>query len=248
MDKLESYLQEYIKPARTGVKTHYNCQECQDTGWIISFQDGHEIMRRCGCYAVKRAKELMEKSGLSKEFLGKSFNSFDTRGEPVLANAKNKAVNYARNFRETRHCRHNSIMFCGQPGSGKTHLGTAICSSLMAMGIPVVYMPYRNVMTKIKQNIADETAYIKALGVYMDAPVLYIDDLLKGKLTETDVNVMYELINYRYMNNLPLIISTEKDLEGLLLFDEATGSRIIEMCGENIACIKGKQFNYRMAL
>ncbi len=250
MDKLEMWLKAHPKaPKAEGeapVQKNYGCKECQDTGWIISCQDGHEVMRSCVCYAVKRAKELMEKSGLSKEFLKKSFNSFDTREEPVLASAKNKAVNYVKNFKETRHGRHNSIMFCGQPGCGKTHLGTSICSSLITMGIPVIYMPYRNAMTRIKQNIADEAAYLKALGVYTDAPVLYIDDLLKGKLTETDINVMYELINYRYMNNLPLIISTEKDLEGLLVFDEATGSRIIEMCGENIVRIKGKEFNYRM--
>lgn len=251
MDKLDLYLREHAKltrPERTvTVPAHYKCQECRDTGWITSFQDGYEVVRRCGCYTVGRARELMEKSGLSREFLKKSFNSFDTRKEPVLVNAKNKAVGYVKNFKETRHCRHNSIMFCGQPGSGKTHLGTAICSSLMSMGIPVVYMPYRNAMTKIKQHILDEAAYSKELVRYMDAPVLYIDDMLKGKLTETDVNVMYEIINYRYMNSLPLIISTEKDLEGLLVFDEATGSRIIEMCGDNIACIKGKEFNYRMS-
>ena len=137
-------------------------------------------------------------------------------------------------------------MFCGQPGSGKTHLGTAICSSLAREGIPVIYMPYRNSMTKIKQNIASETEYSRETRRYMEASVLYIDDMLKGKLTETDVNVMYEIINYRYMNNLPLIISTEKDLEGLLLFDEATGSRVIEMCRGNIAFLEGRGLNYRM--
>ncbi len=251
MDKLDLYLKEHAKLTRTErtatVPAHYKCQECRDTGWITSFQDGYEVMRRCGCYAVERARELMEKSGLSKEFLKKSFNSFDTKKEPVLIDAKNKAVNYVKNFKKNRHSRHNSIMFGGQPGCGKTHLGTAVCSSLMVMGIPVIYMPYRNAMTKIKQHILDEAAYSRELGRYMYAPVLYIDDLLKGKLTETDVNVMYEIINYRYMNRLPLITSTEKDLEGLLVFDEATGSRIIEMCGDNIVNIKGKEFNYRMS-
>ena len=101
-------------------------------------------------------------------------------------------------------------------------------------------------MTKIKQSITDEASYSKVLGMYMDADVLYIDDMLKGKLTETDVNVMYEIINYRYMSNLPLVISTEKSLEGLLEFDEATGSRIIEMCRDNIVWIEGREFNYRM--
>lgn len=247
MDRLDIYLEKHAKPSWTGnERKKYNCQECKDTGWVILMQDGHEVMRRCGCYEVKRAKELAERSGLSGEFLKKSFDNFETAGKPVLANARNKAVNYVKNFMETRHGRHNSIMFCGQPGSGKTHLGTAICSSLMAAGIPAVYMPYRNAMTKIKQNIADETSYSKALGVYMYASVLYIDDMLKGKLTETDVNVMYEIINYRYMNNLPLVISTEKNLEELLEFDEATGSRIIEMCRDNIAWIRGREYNYRM--
>ncbi|MCX4327828.1 MAG: ATP-binding protein [Lachnospiraceae bacterium] len=251
MDRLEMWLKAHPKvPKPEGgerVQKHYDCRKCYDTGVIIFVQDGYTVMRNCSCYEVKRAKELMEKSGLSEEFLKKSFDSFDTKKEPVLIDAKNKAVNYVKNFKKNRHSRHNSIMFGGQPGCGKTHLGTAICSSLMDMGIPVIYMPYRNTMTKIKQHILDETVYSSELGRYMDAPVLYIDDLLKGKLTETDVNVMYELINYRYMNNLPLIISTEKDLEGLLVFDEAIGSRIIEMCKDNIALIKGKKFNYRMS-
>ncbi len=70
--------------------------------------------------------------------------------------------------------------------------------------------------------------------------------MLKGRLTETDVNVMYEIVNYRYMNNLPLIISTEKNLDELLVFDEATGSRIIEMCIGNIIYLEGKELNYRL--
>lgn len=247
MDKLDIYLEKHAKPSWTGaVKTKYTCQECRDTGWVMLMQDGYEVMRRCNCYAVSRVKELAERSGLSGEFRKKSFDSFETFGNPVLVNARNKAVNYIKNFMETRHGRYNSIMFCGQPGSGKTHLGTAICSSLMATGIPAIYMPYRNAMTKIKQSITDEASYSKVLGMYMDADVLYIDDMLKGKLTETDVNVMYEIINYRYMGNLPLVISTEKSLEGLLEFDEATGSRIIEMCMGNIVWIEGRELNYRM--
>ncbi len=251
MDKLEKWLMEHAKPARAeGINNlqryQYQCQECKDTGWITIYKDGYEVMRKCRCCKIKRAKELAERSGISGEFLQKSFASFDTRGNPVLAGARNKAEGYVKNFAASRHGRHNSIMFCGQPGAGKTHLGTAICSSLMAMGIPVIYMPYRNAMTRIKQHIGDEAAYSKELGIYMDADVLYIDDMLKGRLTDTDINVMYEIINHRYMHNLPLIISTEKDLDGLLLFDEAVGSRIIEMCLDNIVWIESRELNYRM--
>lgn len=253
MDKLEKWLMEHAKPtgAEGTCQEHrhqYICQECKDTGWIMFEKDGHEVMKRCSCYMVKRAEELMEKSGLPAELCKKGFRGFDTMGNPSLENARNKAVGYVQDFIEIRHGRYNSIMFCGQPGSGKTHLGTAICSSLASMGIPVIYMPYRNAMTRIKQNIASETEYNRETRRYTEAAVLYIDDMLKGKLTETDVNVMYEIVNYRYMNNLPLIASTEKDLEGLLVFDEATGSRIIEMCRDNIVFLKGKRLNYRMRM
>lgn len=253
MDKLEDYLMAHSKLVKAegtnaGIPMQqYICQKCKDIGWLITYDGKYEITKRCGCYAVKRAEELMEQSGISAEFRKKSFDGFDTKGHPMLINAKNKAINYVENFRETEHRRYNSIMFCGQPGSGKTHLGTAICSRLLYMGIPVIYMAYRNAMTKIKQHMTDEAVYSRELSIYMYAGVLYIDDMLKGRLTETDVNVMYEIVNYRYMNNLPLIISTEKDLNGLLMFDEATGSRIIEMCRGNIVLLQGKELNYRLS-
>ena len=58
---------------------------------------------------------------------------------------------------------------------------------------------------------------------------------------------MYEIVNYRYMNNMPIIISTEKSLNDLLIFDEAIGSRLIEMCRRNIIQLQGKELNYRLS-
>lgn len=59
-------------------------------------------------------------------------------------------------------------------------------------------------------------------------------------------NTFMRYVNYRYMNNLPMIISTEKSIEGLLEFDEAIGSRVIEMCRGNIVQLRGKELNYRL--
>ena len=245
MDELSAITERIKRKHSSGIlpPSPYGCPKCRDVGFLFwTDERGCEVARRCECFAIRREKEFLRKSGISAEFQKKTFDDFMTNGSPQLSNAKAKAMQYVKNFRDTEHGRYNSIMFYGQSGAGKTHLGTAICGDLMNNGVAVVYMPYRNAVTKLKQNIIDEEIYSSELNRYMQARVLYIDDLLKGKLTETDVNIMYEVMNYRYMNHMPVIISTEKSLDGLLAFDE-----IIEMCRGNIIQFQGMELNYRLS-
>ncbi|MBR1744375.1 MAG: ATP-binding protein [Lachnospiraceae bacterium] len=249
MDKLNELTKRIMRnrSANKSPDNQYDCPRCKDTGWLYrQDKNGYEYAYRCDCFAIRQAKELIRNSGISAEFQSKTFDNFSTGNNAQLSNAKDRAMQFVTNFEQTEHHRHNSIMFCGQVGAGKTHLGTAICGELMNRGIAVNYMPYRNALTKLKQNIIDENGYNRELTKYTAARVLYIDDLLKGRLTESDVNIMYEIVNYRYMNNMPIIISTEKEPNDLLVFDEAIGSRIIEMCRGNIIQFRGKELNYRL--
>ena len=232
---------EHIQPQK------YECDICKDTEFIYSVKDGYEVATRCTCYALKQAKRMIERSGISEEFQKKTFDNFLTKNNRKLEIAKEKAIEYTHTFLDCEKDRQNSILLSGQVGAGKTHLGTAICSSLMNEGVAVIYMAYRNAVTKIKQNLLDEQAYNKELKNYLNARVLYIDDFLKGKLTESDINIMYEIVNYRYMNNMPMIISTEKSPIELVGFDEAVGSRIIEMCRGYIVHFEGKELNHRLS-
>lgn len=156
------------------------------------------------------------------------------------------AIKYYKYFSKLKDKRKNSIIFCGNPGSGKTHLSIAIANNLMKKKIKVVYMPYRDIITSIKQNILDVDKYSKYINKYKEAEVLLIDDLFKGNTSKSDINIMFEIINYRYMNNLPLIISTELIVEEIIEIDEAIGSRIYEMSSDYTIEILGRQNNYRL--
>jgi DNA replication protein DnaC len=200
----------------------------------------------CECRELRLSETILKNSGINEEFRKKTFDNFDYSVDLQLTDAFLKAKKYFNNFIEIKDTRKNSIMFLGQVGSGKTHLSTAIANKLMNNSIGVVYMPYRDTITRLKQSILDEENYNRELSRYKEAKVLLIDDLFKGNITKSDINIMFELINYRYLKNKPIIVSSEKLFDDLLKIDEAIGSRIIEMSKDYIIEVKGKKLNYRI--
>ncbi len=228
-------------------ETTYKCHECKDRGFIFyTGNDGYEYAKTCKCQELRKAKERLERSGLAREFKTKTFDNYDTCGNAQLTDAKNTAMRFTEELKNKDAENLPSMMLCGQVGAGKTHLGTASSVCLIDHGTAVIYMGYRDEMTALKSKILDESAYRKEIDRYKMAPVLFIDDFLKGKITESDVNIVYEIVNYRYNNNLPVIISTEKTLDDLINFDEAIASRLIEMCRGYIIVFSGKELNYRL--
>ena len=229
------------------IKVKIVCPICLGNGYeLYEAEDGKEYARKCKCRLIEEARSRFIKSGLASSFANKSFEQFETYGNSVLIDAKETAERFVNQFREGAPEVSPSLLLCGQVGAGKTHLGTACSMKLLEQDIAVIYMGYREEVTSLKTKIIDEEAYTRVVDKFKKAEVLFIDDFLKGKINETDVNIVYEIINYRYNNKLPTIISTEKALEGLIAFDEAIGSRIIEMCCGYIVSFSGGEFNYRI--
>jgi DNA replication protein DnaC len=228
-------------------KPLYKCDKCCDTGWVLVPQESRQPLAvSCECRSIKKVKDEWKYSGINVEMTKHTFTNFEVWNE-TSQRAKDTAVAYYTDFKEIRNERKNSILLCGQVGSGKTHLSVALGLNFLKQKIKVVYMPYRDVITKIKQNMLDQEYYIKTLSKYQLCEVLLIDDLFKGKINESDINIVFEIINYRYLNFLPIIVSSEFSIERLLNFDEAVGSRIYEMSKDYVVEIeKDMRNNYRL--
>lgn len=246
MDPLQQRIQRMKAMIPEGAEPEYECEICKDTEMILYTVDGIEYAKPCECSVRKRAERLLRLSGISEEDSRKVFADFQTFNENSLVNAKNTAVQYYRDFLRNREQRVNSIILCGASGRGKTTLGLCICNNLIQNGVSVRYMPYRQEITALKQEITDEINYNNHMWPLKNAKVLFIDDFLKGKITESDINIMYELINHRYLARLPIVLTTERTIPEMMQIDEATASRLVEMSRNYIVTFGRDIENYRL--
>ena len=225
----------------------YMCPTCKDIGYFLYRIDGYDTKVNCDCAEKRLAIDRMKRSGILEEDRNKTLNDFDTFGEKTLLCAKTTVKSYMQYFGEINESRNNSLLLMGQSGTGKTMLGIIAAMHIInnhRMGLN--YVSYRTMIRDLKSVIKDNYAYNLEIGRIISAPVLFIDDLFKGKITESDINIMYEIINTRYLQRKPMIISTECDVNTLLDIDEAIGSRIVEMSKGHIVVFDDNTINYRM--
>lgn len=234
-------------------KAKYDCDICKDGEWILD--PIANSAKPCTCRESRTYRKILESSGITEAFLERNFNNFIVQSTESKT-AKGAAIDYTKRFDEIRKTKGNSIALLGQVGSGKTHLSIAIANELMKRNIGVRYMQYREDITRVKQVANDEISYANEINKYKSATVLLIDDLYKKStfrnrmgheiLNDADARAMFEIINYRYFNNAPIIVSSEYFMSDILEFDEGIGSRIIEMCKGHILEIRGIENNYRL--
>lgn len=238
---VQAVIQNLRKSGTSPVSSRFDCPECEDRGYIVTRSDrGELITRSCPCQIKKDNLRRIEKSGLSGLLERCTMEAYQTV-EPWQVQAKKAAEAYIADWRG------RWFYAGGNPGSGKTHLCTAICGELMESGLPVRYLQWRSDIPAIKAKINDAEAYTDAVQPLKDIRVLYIDDFLKGSVTEADRNIAFEILNARYVKpDCATIISSERTITDILDWDEAVGSRIAERAKGCIVSVVGDGKNWRL--
>lgn len=193
----------------------------------------------CEC-AVKRRNALrIKRSGLADVMSRYTFEAFKTPDKQTAA-IKAAALRYVAESRG------EWFVIVGRPGSGKTHVCTAIIGKLIEGGKNCKYMLWRDEVRELKALVNDNTAYRERMNLLKNVDVLYIDDFLKGRsVSDGDLNVAFELLNARYNARKRTIISGERTIGAIMDIDEAIGSRIYER-SKNGYCFETSPENRRL--
>lgn len=235
----------------------YSCALCKNKG-IIAYPEISElgystiVFRECVCMKPRRSLRRLEKSGLKSLIKDYTFARFN-----VHKPWQGLMLNAARSYAEKPE---GWFFVGGQSGSGKTHICTAICRELLLSGRAVIYMLWRDTVAQLKAAVTDEKRYAELINEYKTVDVLYIDDLFKSgrskeaaaQPTSADINVAFEILNYRYNNPALLtVISSEYSIGDIISIDEAVGGRIYERTKNGNACSikrdRGKNYRLRSA-
>ena len=209
----------------------FDCPECLNRGYFCKVDDAcRRYSVECKCMVTRRSLSAMQRSGLASLLERYTFATWE-RKNPW----HKKAVALAEEYITKPEGKW--FMMTGRPGSGKTHLCTAMCGKLMEKGKLVQYALWRDFTVLAKALVNNDTEYRRIVEPLKNAQVLYIDDMFKTgndasdamKVTPADINLAFEIINHRYNDPKKLtVISSEVAVGDMLGIDEAVGSRIYE--------------------
>lgn len=206
-------------------------------------QDDELVSRECECMKIRRSFQRIKASGIEEAMQRQTLKNFKAEEDH-----QKKMITLAVDFIKQSG---SGFFLGGQIGCGKTHICTGIAGYYLKHGKEVRYIQWRDDTPRLKA-IANTEEYSAELDRLKRIEVLYIDDLFKTRdntpPTAADINIAFDIINYRYLNSgLITIISCQQTFAELLKVDEAIASRIAEMCGSfSLSIGKDVQKNYRL--
>ncbi len=242
-EKYQKLLKKYHIPADFK-EPKWDCPQCMDTGRIM--QNG--ISRPCACSFKHRRRILLNRSGLPKRLEAASFQNLNLElystdqmtDHPQITIRENSekvfdaAKLFAYTFEEGKDMR--GLLIEGHVGSGKSYLLGCIANYLVDRDIEVKYIVYSDLIQKIKAtfNSESQTTTEEILEELLQIPVLLIDDLGTEHVTEFTSSILYQIIDRRYRDEHPFIVTSNFSPNELSqrmgLMGERIFQRIVETC------------------
>jgi DNA replication protein DnaC len=234
----------------------YDCPLCLNRGDTMVLEERNGMLYprhyECKCMGIRRSIWRMKASGLEKSIKDYTFKRFDVR-EPWQQKLLDMAQRYlAEGVKAGRW-----LYVGGQPGCGKTHVCTAVVRELL-YEMPVIYAVWPQTSRKLKAIVNDAGEYEDEVGRLQEVDMLYLDDFFKPVAeangirqppTPADMRLAFDILNHRYVNRKPTILSGEWYISELADIDEAIASRIAEQCGEfSMTVSRDRARNHRLTM
>lgn len=236
-----------------GVKRCKKCNEKTICKYPLRLKTGKEVMvwARCVCDCISLAEEegqLARQASLIQINQNKAFEGFGRKYKKctfATDDKKNMAFTkimhaYVKNF-DKYYADGLGLILYGSTGTGKTYAAAVMVNEILRKENPKTDKLYSCFITKcetIKQNILARHNDAEVFGKLASVDLLVLDDFGTQNDTNFMMELMQKIVDARYNNCKPTIITTNIDLttkrnEGnqtQILAYQRIQSRLCEMC------------------
>ena len=228
------------------------CKHCNTPRTWISDDGAFKVRCLCKCQkskqqelekqrqaalAFEKIKSLKELSLLGRRYANSSFENLDMNRPQSFVKAVNRCKAYCNNWKIVKSQGYGMYIF-GSVGTGKTELVACICNQLIQNLVPVIITNFLEISKKLRESynreIETENQIIDKLA---KIDLLVLDDIGSEKLFKNNgesfmQEKIYDIVNRRYINNMPTIFTSNYSIQQLI--DERgleirTADRIAEM-------------------
>lgn len=162
---------------------------------------------------AQKVDKIIKNSKMSKRNLNYKFENFEvnSNNKKVYQSLKEYSEKLV-NLKERK-----GLILVGNNGVGKTHLACSIANELIKNGIPIIYGTLINLLAELKNSYDSDNniSEREIIKLYEKVNLLIIDDLGKENPSEWGLEKLFTIINSRYENNLPVIITTNYNQNSL---------------------------------
>jgi DNA replication protein DnaC len=144
-----------------------------------------------------------------------TFENFQARGRiglsPWQADSLERAYNQSHQFAQNLN---GWLLLQGGFGCGKTHLAAAIANFTVDIGVPTLFITVPDLLDALRFAYDNpESTFEQRFEEIRSAPLLVMDDFGTQNATAWAQEKLFQIVNYRYINRLPMVVTTNLLLE-----------------------------------